>query len=209
MLKREYILANVQNCSVKDLVEAILNTTVSMYELKSCGLLPKQQELVKKALKSTSEGNISSNNIKVDGSQRQFSGINTSHANEDNDDFPSEITVDNDPYNTDGSATVVSVYNQSSNVFFRPFSFKGRVKRRWYWVACVVTLVWFLGLLVSYVNSYDEIYNRFFYLTLVLGVPILWSYLAQAVKRCHDRRASGWWLLVPFYCIWLLFADSK
>lgn len=163
-----------------------------MYELKSCGLLPKQQKLVQNALKDIREGHISSN-----------------HANEDNDDFPSEISVDNDPYNTEEYTTVVTEYNQSSNVFVKPFSFKGRVKRRCYWVACVVMLVWFLGLLVSYVNSYDEIYNRFFYLTLVLGVPVLWSYLAQAVKRCHDRRASGWWLLVPFYCIWLLFADSK
>lgn len=192
MLTRKKILANVQDCSLEDLVEAILNNTVTMYELKSCGLLPKQQKLLKNALKDIREGHISSN-----------------YANEDNDDFPSEISVDNDPYNTEESTTVVTEYNQSSNVYAKPFSFKGRVKRRWYWVSCVVTLVWFLGLLVSYVNSYEEIYNRFFYLTLVLGVPVLWSYLAQAVKRCHDRRASGWWLLVPFYCIWLLFADSK
>ena len=192
MLTRKKILANVQDCSVEDLVEAILNNTVTMYELKSCGLLPKQQKLVKNALKDIREGHISSN-----------------HANDTNDDFPSEITVDNDPYNTDGVATVVSVYNQSSNVFFRPFSFKGRVKRRCYWVSSVVTLVWFLALLVSAVNSYEEIYSRILLLTLVLGIPVLWSYLAQAVKRCHDRRASGWWLLVPFYCIWLLFAGSK
>ena len=48
MLTRKKILANVQDCSVEDLVEAILNKTVTMYELKSCGLLPKQQKLVQK-----------------------------------------------------------------------------------------------------------------------------------------------------------------
>ena len=192
MLTRKKILANVQDCSVEDLVEAILNNTVTMYELKSCGLLPKQQKLVQNALKDIREGHTSSN-----------------HANEDNDDFPSEISVDNDPYNTEESTTVVTEYNQSSNVFVKPFSFKGRVKRRCYWMSSVVTLVWFLALLVSAVNSYEEIYSRILLLTLVLGIPVLWSYLAQAVKRCHDRRASGWWLLVPFYCIWLLFAGSK
>ena len=192
MLTRKKILVNVQDCSVENLVEAILNKTVTMYELKSCGLLPKQQKLVQNALKDIRDGHISSN-----------------HANEDNDDFPSEITVDNDHYDTEESATVVTDYNKSSNVFAKLFSFKGKVKRRWYWVSCVVMLVWFLGLLVSYVNSYEETYNRIFILILVLGVPVLWSYLAQAVKRCNDRRASGWWLLVPFYCIWLLLADSK
>ena len=96
MLTRKKILANVQDCSVEDLVEAILNKTVTMYELKSCGLLPKQQKLVQNALKDIREGHISSNHV--------------------NDDFPSEISVDNDPYNTEESTTVVTEYNQSSNV---------------------------------------------------------------------------------------------
>ena len=30
----------------------------------------------------------------------------------------------------------------------------------------------------------------------------------QAIKRAHDRGASGWWILVPFYGLWLLFGDS-
>ena len=80
MLTRKKILANVQDCSVEDLVEAVLNKTVTMYELKSCGLLPKQQKLVQNALKDIREGHISSN-----------------HVNDVNDDFPSEITVDNGP----------------------------------------------------------------------------------------------------------------
>jgi uncharacterized membrane protein YhaH (DUF805 family) len=32
--------------------------------------------------------------------------------------------------------------------------------------------------------------------------------LAQGAKRCHDRGNSGWYLLIPFYVFWMLFADS-
>lgn len=74
MLTRKKILANVQDCSVEDLVEAILNKTVTMYELKSCGLLPKQQKLVKNALKDIMEGHISSNHANED-NEREFDEI--------------------------------------------------------------------------------------------------------------------------------------
>jgi uncharacterized membrane protein YhaH (DUF805 family) len=32
--------------------------------------------------------------------------------------------------------------------------------------------------------------------------------LAQGAKRCHDRNNSGWYQLIPFYFIWILFGDS-
>ena len=41
-----------------------------------------------------------------------------------------------------------------------------------------------------------------------LTIPILWFLYAQGAKRCHDRNCSGWWQLVPFYPIWMLFAEG-
>ena len=32
--------------------------------------------------------------------------------------------------------------------------------------------------------------------------------ILQSIKRARDRGASGWWILVPFYGLWLLFGDS-
>jgi uncharacterized membrane protein YhaH (DUF805 family) len=30
-----------------------------------------------------------------------------------------------------------------------------------------------------------------------------WLNLAQSVKRSHDRGNSGWFIIIPFYTIWL------
>lgn len=35
-----------------------------------------------------------------------------------------------------------------------------------------------------------------------------WLVLASAVKRSHDLGRNGFWVLVPFYGLWLSFADS-
>ncbi|MGS2764061.1 DUF805 domain-containing protein [Sinomicrobium sp. M5D2P9] len=33
--------------------------------------------------------------------------------------------------------------------------------------------------------------------------------IAQSAKRCHDRGYGGWYQLIPFFNIYLLFAESK
>lgn len=43
---------------------------------------------------------------------------------------------------------------------------------------------------------------------LLFYIPFIWFLLAQGAKRCHDRGRSGWWQLLPFYGILLLFFDG-
>jgi uncharacterized membrane protein YhaH (DUF805 family) len=43
---------------------------------------------------------------------------------------------------------------------------------------------------------------------LITLVPFLWFILAQGCKRCHDRNNSGWYQIIPFYGLWMLFADG-
>lgn len=44
-----------------------------------------------------------------------------------------------------------------------------------------------------------------------MGVLIciyLWFWIAQSVKRCHDVGNSGFYILIPFYGIWLFFESG-
>ena len=44
---------------------------------------------------------------------------------------------------------------------------------------------------------------------IVLYLPCLFFMWAQGAKRCHDLGNSGWFQLIPFYGLWMLFADSE
>lgn len=39
-------------------------------------------------------------------------------------------------------------------------------------------------------------------------IPLLWFTWAQGTKRCHDRGNSGWYQLIPFYGLWMLFGEG-
>lgn len=42
-----------------------------------------------------------------------------------------------------------------------------------------------------------------------LNIPIIIFILAQGAKRCHDLNNNGWWQLIPFYGLWLLFQEGS
>lgn len=43
----------------------------------------------------------------------------------------------------------------------------------------------------------------------IVFIPLLFFYLAQGAKRCHDIGKSGYYQLIPFYFLWLIFTDSQ
>ncbi len=82
------------------------------------------------------------------------------------------------------------------------FSFNGRIKRKEYGISVAIFLV---------------LYYIFFFLILegsgtvlasILFIPLFWFMLAKGAQRCHDCGNSGWFQLIPFYVVYLLFAEG-
>ncbi|MEJ8590665.1 DUF805 domain-containing protein [Riemerella anatipestifer] len=75
--------------------------------------------------------------------------------------------------------------------------FKGRSSRKAYWT--------FVGInfLFSFASSFVEI------LGILYSLALLLPSLAIAVRRMHDVGKSGWFLLIPFYNIYLLIIKGE
>jgi uncharacterized membrane protein YhaH (DUF805 family) len=86
----------------------------------------------------------------------------------------------------------------------RVFSFQGRIGRGEYAASYVgVGLTW--GLLAAL-----AVHVRVLVLPVTLSMPIvIWFFIAQGAKRCHDRGNSGLVQLIPFYVLWMLFAQGQ
>lgn len=85
-------------------------------------------------------------------------------------------------------------------MFENPFSFEGRIRRTEYGISSIIYLV-----VAQIINA---IAGNSFLLLVLAYIPMLWFILAQGAKRCHDRGNSGWFQIIPFYIIWLLFAEG-
>lgn len=80
------------------------------------------------------------------------------------------------------------------------FSFEGRIRRLEYGIGNIV-----LGVLYLLVSSIAKSDSDLRGITAFLSIPIIWIGFSQGSKRAHDIDDSGWWQLIPFYGLWLLF----
>lgn len=97
-------------------------------------------------------------------------------------------------------------------MFKAPFSFNGRIRRLEYGLSYLIYLVFALPFniyLRMSENSYEGPSGTVLAIFFILMIPFLWFMLAQGAKRCHDRGNSGWFQLIPFYGLWMLFADGE
>ena len=87
-------------------------------------------------------------------------------------------------------------------MFKKSFSFDGRIRRTEYGISLLIYFVT-VGILsvITDTNSGEGLY-------FILLIPLIWFSLAQGAKRCHDLGNNGWWQIIPFYGLWLLFQDG-
>ena len=94
-------------------------------------------------------------------------------------------------------------------MFKAPFSFNGRIRRTEYGLSLIV---YFFVYLIVYFIILISIFAKAEsgpIVAIILFIPMLWFLWAQGAKRCHDLDRSGWYQIIPFYFLWLLFQDSE
>jgi uncharacterized membrane protein YhaH (DUF805 family) len=98
-------------------------------------------------------------------------------------------------------------------MFKNPFSFEGRIRRTEYGLSFIIFVVgrviitFIAAAMVS--NSYNSDNSGVMAISFLFSIPLLWFLWAQGAKRCHDVGNSGWWQLIPFYALWLIFQDGQ
>lgn len=96
-----------------------------------------------------------------------------------------------------------SFVRQKQGMFSKPFSFEGRIRRTEYGISLIIYFV--IAMIVNVILESGEE-------AAILGlayIPMLWFLWGQGAKRCHDMGQSGWFQLIPFYVLWMIFAKGE
>jgi uncharacterized membrane protein YhaH (DUF805 family) len=99
---------------------------------------------------------------------------------------------------------VKSIIDLINSMFLYPFSFEGRIRRTEYWLSLIISAAF--PFIIDFFIVFTGINEGIMY---VLLIPEYWFIFAQGAKRCHDIGNSGWYQIIPFYGLWMLFVDSK
>lgn len=85
-------------------------------------------------------------------------------------------------------------------MFKKTFSFDGRIRRTEYGISIIIYFV-----LYTVINEIIKEGNPGMGLAMI---PVLWFLWGQGAKRCHDMDKSGWFQIIPFYVLWMLFIEG-
>ncbi len=87
-------------------------------------------------------------------------------------------------------------------MFKKPFSYEGRIRRTEFGLSYIIYFgsLMLMGLVLP-LDSAE--------LAWILYIPVFWFLTAQGAKRCHDLGNNGWFQLIPFYVLWMLFQDGQ
>ncbi len=100
-------------------------------------------------------------------------------------------------------ATGDTASNSPKKMFAAPFSFDGRIRRKEYGISVIAFYFLYVGIAATLLQGRSSLGFMG-----ILYIPLIWFMLAQGAKRCHDRNNSGWYQIIPFYGLWMLFAEG-
>lgn len=87
-------------------------------------------------------------------------------------------------------------------MFENSFSFNGRIGRMEYIISFLICSI-LMTVFSSFIKASGDSVLKVFYYVLV------WLFISQGVKRCNDIGRSYWWMLVPFFYLWMFFERGK
>jgi uncharacterized membrane protein YhaH (DUF805 family) len=96
-------------------------------------------------------------------------------------------------------------------MFNNPFSFEGRIRRSEFGISFIVFFIArvIVIILAAALLSGSNDNSGAIFLSYLLSIPLVWFLWAQGAKRCHDIGNSGWFQIIPFYVLWMLFQDGE
>lgn len=214
MASKKEILKNITNYSPEEIADAVRNGVVSMYELgkdTEGAFTPLLKKRVKELLEQTPMP-IAANN-KEDISDTENPVISTSPSEVTS--TPDELEVINIEEDSSSPIQVEPQVGQTNietkpGMFRNPFSFTGRIRRTEYGLSMIICF--FINLFMQgivNVAAESDAASALLILYLIMLIPYLWFIWAQGAKRCHDRGNSGWFQIIPFYGLWMLFAEGE
>ncbi|MDO9154512.1 MAG: GYF domain-containing protein [Paludibacter sp.] len=112
------------------------------------------------------------------------------------------IVESNDLSSENNSATTNSYSAKKQGMFSSPFSFDGRIRRTEYGISFIICVV-----VAVFVNALVK--TGEFPIVGLAYIPMYWFLFAQGAKREHDLGYSGWWQLIPFRPLWLIFLKGE
>ncbi len=83
--------------------------------------------------------------------------------------------------------------------------FNGRARRKEYWMFALISMIISYGI-VGIATALDA--PGLAMLSTVYSLGVLIPSIAVGVRRMHDVGKSGWFLLIPFYNLYLAVTDS-
>lgn len=115
-------------------------------------------------------------------------------------------SVQNSSADNSSDSDLFPSQQQEAGMFKRLFSFNGRIRRTEYGLSYIVYIIWYALMRIN--NSTQDPDLLFSLILLAAAIPVYWLVLAQGAKRCHDVGRNGWWQLIPFYPLYLIFGEG-
>ena|SRR5438445_3463661 len=85
-------------------------------------------------------------------------------------------------------------------------TFSGRARRKEYWMFTLVNVLVSIGLGIVMTILTSKSNSEF--VSTVYNVGTFLPSIAVAARRMHDLNKSGWFMLIPFYNLYLLCQDG-